>query len=95
MGKLLIIKTIEAILNKQKPIKAKTKLEIGPIRATIAISLLGLLKLLVLIGTGLAHPKPIVSIAITPIGSRCFKGFNVSLPCCSAVLSPSNLAQYP
>ena len=43
-------------------------------------------------GTGLAQPKPAISIINAPIGSKCANGFSVSRPAAFAVLSPRQYA---
>lgn len=77
---------------------------IGPAAAEMAMSLLGFLKFIGFMGTGLAYPKtnwPFVNIMnirgirIVPIGSIWAIGFNVSLPMILAVGSPNLYATKP
>jgi hypothetical protein len=74
--------------------RAKSKFDIGPAIAVIAVSLSLFSKLYSLIGTGLLQPNLKSIIDIAPIGSICFKGFRVSLPSAFAVASPSLKAVY-
>ena len=75
---------------------ATKKFEAGPARAISGSDMLLFLKLYGLYGTGLAQPiiKPVPvryknsGRTIEPNKSRCFIGFNVSLPSYCAVLSP-------
>ena len=73
---------------KKYPKKASIRLDIGPAASTLIIYCLGLFKLNVLTGTGFAYPNPINNNISDPIGSKCFKGFKVSLPYLYAVSSP-------
>ncbi len=83
---------------------ARMTFVIGPAAAEIAISLLGSLKFIGLIGTGFAYPKTncppvktnnIKGIIIVPIRSICAIGLSVSLPINLAVGSPSLFATKP
>ena len=68
---------------------AKIRFEAGPARAIRAESLLGCFKLKGSKGTGLPQPNLKRSNIIVPTGSRCFKGFRVTLPSREGVGSPS------
>jgi hypothetical protein len=57
-------------LNKIEPIVAKKILEAGPAIAINIISFLGLERLRIFTGTGLAQPNPKKYNAIVPIGSK-------------------------
>ena len=68
------------------------KLANGPAIETTASAFLTeifLLKFLESISTGLPHPKPKNNSITIPIGSMCFNGFKLNLPCDFAVSSPN------
>jgi len=71
------------------PTNANNRFAAGPAKATFIISVLGFFRYRASTGTGFAYPKPIIRIINDPIGSRCANGFNVNLPDCFAVGSPS------
>src|SRR6478672_11396268 len=66
-----------------------TKLLNGPAKDTDTPASLGFLKKKRFTGTGRAQPNPATKIKIVPIGSKCFIGFKVNLPCFLAVSSPN------
>lgn len=74
---------------------AKIKFETGPAAETNASSFNGSFKFLLLTGTGFAQPinanpeaNAMIGIRTLPTKSKCFIGFNVSLPKSFAVESP-------
>ena len=71
---------------------ANMKFIIGPANDTNAFPFfidIVLLKLFGFISTGLPHPNPDTNNNIVPYKSKCFKGFNVNLPCLLGVSSPN------
>jgi hypothetical protein len=86
---------ISVNLKRRVKIIARHRLEIGPAAALMAISRLGFLKFLVLIGTGFAQPTLKKSIEINPNGLICLRGLRVNLPRFFAVVSPSLYATKP
>lgn len=64
------------------------RLEAGPAKEMIALSLLGSRRLNGSNGTGLPQPNPAKRRSSVPIGSKCARGLSVSLPISLAVGSP-------
>jgi hypothetical protein len=100
----MIDKGIMNILMTNTLPRARSIFVAGPAAAESAISRLGLLKFMGLIGTGFAYPKtncPCVEMSrsagrsTVPIRSMCAIGFRVSLPSIFAVGSPSLYATNP
>ena len=93
----------EARWNRSAEIIARNRFVKGPARATKAISFLGSLKWMGLIGTGFAAPKIIgepektksAGIITLMTGSICGRGFKVKRPRIFAVGSPSLNAVNP
>ena len=75
--------------------EAKSKLEIGPASAVIAVPNSLLSKFLSFMGTGLLQPNLKITIDRAPRGSIWERGFNVNLPSAFAVGSPSLNAAKP
>ena len=71
---------------------ASRKFAPGPASATQSMSCFGFLKYLGFTGIGFAHPIFMMKKQITPMGSRCFRGFRVRRPIRDAVGSPSRFA---
>ena len=74
------------------PSNARIKLTAGPERAIKKLSREGWRRLRRSTGTGLPQPMWINIKASVPKGSRCARGFSVSLPLALAVGSPSRFA---
>lgn len=68
---------------------ARIRLLAGPAKEIRAESRLGEAKLYGSTCTGFPHPNPKTKSRRVPIGSKCDKGFKVSLPLALAVGSPS------
>ena len=77
---------------KQYAINAIITFDVGPERATNSSSVRRSLKAAILIGTGLAQPKPMRNMARAPTASICAIGFNVKRPARRGVGSPSQVA---
>ena len=78
--------------SKKENTKANIKFISGPAKATIASPLDMLTFLLNLVGficTGFPHPNLVNNSIKKPIGSICFRGFNVTLPWFLGVSSPN------
>ena len=72
------IRPNSAIIKAAK--KHRNKLAAGPAKDTFKIPSRRLRKLLTLIGTPLAQPKPATTSKIAPIGSKCAIGLKVKRP---------------
>jgi len=87
-----IIEVVPTNLTKIDNTAASMRLDVGPARAIKAESLLGLCRLMGLKGTGLPQPNPANKSRTDPTGSRCARGFSVTLPNNLAVSSPKKSA---